>query len=283
MKIFTALLPLAICGVFLSCRALDTCDSWEPDRSNINNVCCKLCSAGFRHTGVCGPEPSTLCVPCRSGTFNIDPESSSCSRCRSCNGKLTYKELCTTTRNSVCTCVEGFKCVDEECSRCIKQCGKGEETFESSCKKCDSGTFNDQVDGICKPWKKRCRNGEIIKQNGTAESDVLCEPIQTTPSTTTTPVTAIPVVVTKKPNTPAGLEMAALLIAASVTVIVILVLLMMFFARHIYKNKGADLPVAKTPVVQVAQEEDTRSCRCPEEEQGDSEDSSETCSKLLLA
>ncbi|XP_028663234.1 tumor necrosis factor receptor superfamily member 9-like [Erpetoichthys calabaricus] len=279
MKTCTALLPLAICGFFLSCGVLHACDSWEPDRSNIHNVCCKKCSAGSRHTGVCGPDQSTLCVSCVPGTFNIDPESSSCTRCRICTGKLTVKEPCTSTRNTVCTCVEGFKCVDAECSRCIKQCGKGEETFESGCKKCDSGTFNDKVDGICKPWKKRCRNGEIIKQNGTAESDVLCEPIQTTPST----VTAMTVVVTKKPNTQSGLEMAALLTAASVTMIVILVVLVMFFVTHIYKKKGAGLPVAKTPVVQVAQEEDTRSCRCPEEEQGDSEDSSEMCSKLLLA
>ncbi|XP_056090854.1 tumor necrosis factor receptor superfamily member 6 [Rhinichthys klamathensis goyatoka] len=44
-----------------------------------------------------------------------------CHHCTTCtNEHMKYKKNCTTTRDAVCTCDEGYRCSDSNCENCVK-------------------------------------------------------------------------------------------------------------------------------------------------------------------
>ncbi|XP_074874085.1 tumor necrosis factor receptor superfamily member 9 isoform X2 [Carettochelys insculpta] len=188
-------------------------------------------------------------------------------------GKFTYKRNCSSTVDAECACKDGFHCIGKDCSKCGENCAVGQEPTEEGCHACPNGTFNNQINGLCRQWKK-CLPDKILV-NGTNRSDVVCRQ----PSETTTPAIAsiiIPIHVQGK-----DLQMVTVGITVTVAVVVcITFLLPLCVCLSIYSKKKLPVLFKKMKVIpeQSTQEEDACSCRFPEEEQGDCDD----CSKSKL-
>ncbi|XP_041087726.1 tumor necrosis factor receptor superfamily member 9-like [Polyodon spathula] len=246
--------------LFASASGLQLCKQWEDGRNG--EVCCNACESGAYMDKKCGKEQSQLCRPCIQGSFNTDPTKKQCAPCRTCQGKLKIDKPCTNVTDTKCTCIEGYRCVSDNCERCAKVCQQGEEpTDTGDCRPCPSGKFNSEKNGQCNPWRAECPPGEVICTNGTAEKDIECEPI---PADAGANVTVIVVVIGSTfLATAAMFRLYAVKVAGK------------------KKEKVAE-PEARTRVIQVAQvEEDACSCRYPEEEQGGWDESEELDSKLM--
>ncbi|XP_077578091.1 tumor necrosis factor receptor superfamily member 9a [Stigmatopora nigra] len=140
------------------------------------NQCCEECHPGNRLVSICGIKPEELCTPCRKGTYTQNPKEYKCERCTQCTGAQIELKKCTPTKNTQCGCKDGLKCGNEQCSFCLKKCGKGEEPTENrSCRQCPNGTFNDQIHHKCKPWRTKCPDPyQSIVTSGNASTDNRC-------------------------------------------------------------------------------------------------------------
>ncbi|NWV01334.1 TNR9 factor, partial [Upupa epops] len=107
-----------------------------------------------------------------------------CSLCRKCEGRFKYLKECSPSSDAKCTCREGYRCIDDACTRCDQSCGLGQEDTGSGCQACRYGTFNDQLNGFCKNWTK-CSANEVLEP-GTAAKDVLCKHASADPTSVTT-------------------------------------------------------------------------------------------------
>ncbi|XP_030206671.1 tumor necrosis factor receptor superfamily member 9a isoform X2 [Gadus morhua] len=161
------------------------CNTWETP-SGKNNVCCKRCIEGYRIFNDCGLLLDDLCVPCENGTFTLDPSQKACTKCRQCgvigvgcfhnthhNQDVTYANLrtplsspslnaegvqhtveaCTRTKDTQCGCPDPLLCNDNHCSICVPQCGRGRGPQGGYCRPCPAGTFNNQNNQKCIPWR----------------------------------------------------------------------------------------------------------------------------------
>lgn len=210
----------------------------------------------------CGKEQSQLCTPCMQGSFNTDPTKKQCTPCRTCQGILKEDKPCTNVTDAKCTCIEGYRCESENCERCAKVCQQGEEpTDTGDCRPCPAGKFNTEKNGKCKPWRTECPPGEVVCNNGTAEKDIECEPIP--------------------PD--ANSNISVVIAAVSSTFLALAAMFGLYVVKVTRKKKEKEgAPESRTRVIQVAQaEEDTCSCRYPEEEQGGGEESEDLDSKLM--
>ncbi|XP_028262726.1 tumor necrosis factor receptor superfamily member 1B [Parambassis ranga] len=112
------------------------------------NLCCKKCPPGQRLKQKCTETTETVCEPCEAGLYleswNYSPN---CFRCRKCLSKkgLQYAQNCSSTTRSICECNPGRYCV-VDCTECKKY--------------------------------KQCKAGYGVSQQGTAKSDVKCEPCE---------------------------------------------------------------------------------------------------------
>ncbi|XP_064156539.1 tumor necrosis factor receptor superfamily member 9a isoform X1 [Anguilla rostrata] len=173
-----AVLPavLLLIGCLEGCRGdgKTGCAIWLPYGET--DVCCEKCRPGNRMVSKCGPDPSELCVPCGAGTYITEHALYACHSCTQCKGAQMMRQACTSSRDTVCGCVDGFRCADTECSRCAKECGRGEEpTDKLTCQACPEGTFNDQLHQKCIPWRTSCPlPGQGIVALGTAVHDIVC-------------------------------------------------------------------------------------------------------------
>ncbi|XP_072522285.1 tumor necrosis factor receptor superfamily member 9b [Salminus brasiliensis] len=172
VAVLMLVLPLAL-GV----QVESGCEQWEGSR-NVNTVCCSRCKPGNRLINHCGVDPKALCEVCTNGTYITDGSQKLCQSCKYCTGPMRVKQPCTATADTVCECVEGFRCGDDQCSHCVQECGKGEEPSDNrGCQPCRKGTFNNQIHHACMNWSSGCPSPDqkIIAQ-GTAESDIVCGP-----------------------------------------------------------------------------------------------------------
>uniref|UniRef100_A0A8C4YQ18 TNF receptor superfamily member 9 n=1 Tax=Gopherus evgoodei TaxID=1825980 RepID=A0A8C4YQ18_9SAUR len=222
----------------------------------------------------CGKSPDEVCLACPRGTFSATVSArESCTRCRRCEGKFKYKRECSPTMDAECACKDGHRCIGKDCSKCVENCGVGQEPLEEACQTCPSGTFNNQTNGPCRQWTK-CLPDKVLV-NGTNRSDVVCE--QASETRTPSPISIIvPVHVQGK-----DLQVVTIGIAVTVAVVVcIMFLLPLYVCFSICDKKKLPAMFKKMKVrpEQATQEEDACSCRFPEEEQGDCDD----CSKSKL-
>ncbi|XP_048474841.1 tumor necrosis factor receptor superfamily member 14-like isoform X2 [Rhincodon typus] len=96
-------------------------------------ICCPMCKPGHRVKGHCTQRSGTECYPCTDKTyqdgFNGDDD---CKSCRPC-GEGTFPIVaCTSIRDTICDCLEGFHCESitvDGCEQCSKHstCPPGEE------------------------------------------------------------------------------------------------------------------------------------------------------------
>ncbi|CAM5105788.1 unnamed protein product [Natator depressus] len=222
----------------------------------------------------CKKSPDSACHTCPPGTFSATASAQgTCDTCRRCEGKFKYKRECSPTVDAECACKDGHRCFGKDCSKCVENCGVGEEPLEEGCQKCPNGTFNNQTNGPCRQWTK-CFPDKVLV-NGTNRSDVVCGQA----SETMTPAT-ISIIV---PIHVQGKDLQVVTISIAVTgavVVCIMFLLPLYVCLSICDKKKLPAMFKKMNVTpeQSTQEEDACSCRFPEEEQGDCDD----CSKSKL-
>ncbi|XP_038232426.1 tumor necrosis factor receptor superfamily member 14 isoform X4 [Dermochelys coriacea] len=156
----------------------------------INGECCPMCSAGNRVLKHCRESSSTTCMPCVSDTYTEHPNGlRECMRCKLCDtgARLTVKEKCTYTRNTVCGCAPGDFCrhiADGDCEMCSPStiCLPGSMVKEPGtlfsdnvCEVCPVGTFSaTNMSRACQPWTKCEEEGMTEQKAGTATSNAVC-------------------------------------------------------------------------------------------------------------
>ncbi|XP_039698232.1 tumor necrosis factor receptor superfamily member 9 isoform X1 [Pteropus medius] len=211
---------------------------------------CRNCPAGT----YCVENKSQTCSRCPSNSFSSTSGQKACDICRLCEGVFRIKKACSPTSDAECECISGFHCLGTGCRMCEQDCKQGQELAEEGCKDCSFGTFNDQKNGICRPWTDCSLDGKSVLVNGTKERDVVCGPTSAdfSPEGRTPPI-----------------------IVSFLTLMSTAVLFLVFFALRfsaVKQGRKKFLCILKQPFtkqVQTAQEEDSCSCRFPEEEEGD--------------
>ncbi|XP_061114326.1 tumor necrosis factor receptor superfamily member 9-like [Conger conger] len=175
--ITTVLPALLLIGCLVSCHGGNIgCAIWLPHGEA--EVRCQKCRAGNRMVDEHGPDPRKLCVPCEAGNYITEPAKYTCARCTKCTAPQVEKQPCTSSRDAVCGCQEGFFCADATCSRCTTLCGPGTgltDNRAATCQVCPNGTFNDGKQQKCTPWRTSCPPGYRIATKGTGVSDITCK------------------------------------------------------------------------------------------------------------
>ncbi|CAL8361532.1 unnamed protein product [Boreogadus saida] len=117
-------------------RQINAC---QDGNYTVNGKTCCLCAAGQLLTKECEVNPEDRdCEFCEPGrTYNSKPNSETfCEQCTSCtqpNANLEVKEECTTAKDTVCRCKQGYFCLSEPCISC-NPCNKCEELgVKNSC------------------------------------------------------------------------------------------------------------------------------------------------------
>uniref|UniRef100_A0A8C8SHL2 TNF receptor superfamily member 9 n=1 Tax=Pelusios castaneus TaxID=367368 RepID=A0A8C8SHL2_9SAUR len=222
----------------------------------------------------CEKRSGEICDSCPPNTvFRTAGAHGTCSRCRKCEGKFIYKRNCSPTVDAECECIKGYRCSGKDCSKCVENCGVGEEPTLEGCLTCPKGTFNNQTNGSCRQWTT-CLPGKVLV-NGTDTTDVVCR----RDSEIMTP--AVPSIITPIHVQGKDLQSVTVSIAFTAAIIAcVMVLLPFCVCLRIWDKKKLPTIFKKMKVTpqQSTQEEDACSCRFPEEEQGDCDD----CSKSKL-
>ncbi|KAK5616021.1 hypothetical protein CRENBAI_018476 [Crenichthys baileyi] len=140
------------------------------------------------------------CVPCQDGYFQETPKlSKSCSACTKCDEGSFIKVKCTKVTDTICACREGFSPSYGNSAYC--QCDKGSGLKNGVCSRCEEGFFSTEIDSSCKEWKQCGSTG--IKKAGTATSDVICNELngsQTTTSPTSIKKVFLSLLTTRHPH-----------------------------------------------------------------------------------
>ncbi|KAJ8371385.1 hypothetical protein SKAU_G00114130 [Synaphobranchus kaupii] len=167
----TAILPALL---LIGC--LECCHGADDGCTVSTGGCCLKCKPGYREQRRCAPDPKQQCVPCEAGTYIQELGRFTCFSCTQCTSTQTVKQACTSTSDTVCGCVHGYRCVDAHCSGCMRECNQGEEpTGKESCRTCPDGTFSNQIHQNCTPWRTSCPHpGHGIVALGTAFHDSIC-------------------------------------------------------------------------------------------------------------
>ncbi|XP_058857854.1 tumor necrosis factor receptor superfamily member 5-like isoform X2 [Acipenser ruthenus] len=165
-----------------------------------NNVCESStkqspCSAGqlFKRTGMrvyrhCTADSSTSCIPCMDSTYTEQPNGlDRCRDCKLCDSELglTVARYCTVSSDTICTCIDGFHCLDSSSSGC-KTCQKhrscspgqyikkkGSSIADTECEDCPDKTYSDGSLETCAPHTD-CQSEGLAKP-GTPASDAECK------------------------------------------------------------------------------------------------------------
>ncbi|XP_053433358.1 tumor necrosis factor receptor superfamily member 9 [Nycticebus coucang] len=224
---------------------------------------CGNCPAGT----FCGKNKNQTCILCPPNSFSSTGGQRTCDICRQCKGVFRTKKPCSPISNAECVCISGFHCLGEGCTMCKKDCTQGQELTKEGCKDCCFGTFNDQKNGICRPWTNCSSNGKSVLVNGTKERDMVCGPTLANfspgPSSTTTPAP------TREPGH--APQVLTSFLALTSVALLLLVLVLILRVSVVKRGRKKLLYIVKQPFmkpVQTAQEEDACSCRFPEEEEG---------------
>lgn len=235
----------------------------SPDR-------CGGCVAGT----FCGKDVNQPCSLCPPNSFSNTSGQKACDLCRRCEGVFKTKKACSRTRNTECECISGYHCVGAGCNQCQQDCEEGQELTPEGCKDCAFGTFYDQKYGACQPWTNCSLAGKQLLVAGTKEKDAVCGPNLVDFS----PGTQSPTIVIASVGAPAPVppgqptQVLGVLLILTSTTVVILVLILVFRLSVLKRGRKKLLFLLKQPFlspVHTSQEEDTCSCRFPEEEEGE--------------
>ncbi|MCI4387291.1 hypothetical protein PGIGA_G00072480 [Pangasianodon gigas] len=181
------LIQLRLCHVLLITTTIlyitegikEGCADWR--LHGTDEVCCTKCNPGNRLVEQCGRDLKKLCTPCEPNTYTDLPASLHCRRCTQCVDPKVQLKPCNASADTVCGCKPGFRCGDQQCAFCVKECKEGQEPTEDwTCRKCPEGKFNDEIHSTCKPWTKSCPEGEHIISSGNEFSDIKCSRTQET-------------------------------------------------------------------------------------------------------
>ncbi|XP_064534330.1 tumor necrosis factor receptor superfamily member 9 isoform X3 [Pseudopipra pipra] len=231
--------------------------------------CVADCPAGtFVESAGCRRGAGASCRQCPAGTFSSAAGRSACKLCRKCEGIFKYLKECSSKSDAECTCKDGYRCSGDGCTHCDRSCSVGQESTGNGCQTCQYGTFNDQPNGSCKNWTK-CSTNQILEP-GTAEKDVICKHTSVNRTLVTTlPTTslAIPFSITGP-----GKDLQTDIIRIFLTVaglLCIVFLLPLCICFGVWQKKKLHAVFKKMHITpeQSIQEDDTCSCRFPEEEQ----------------
>lgn len=221
------------------------------DRTRSIQDPCSSCTAGF----FCERNKNQSCIPCPPNSFSSTSGQKACNLCRKCEGVFRTKRACSSTQDAECECVLGYYCVGARCTKCKEDCKQGQELTKDGCKNCEFGKFNDQKNGRCQLWTNCSLFGKSVLVNGTKESDVVCGP-------------------TSKDSSPDQMFQATVFMALTSTVLLLSVIFLVLYFSFTKHSRKKLLYIFKQPFikpVQTAQEEDSCSCRFPEEEEGENE------------
>uniref|UniRef100_A0A665U096 TNFR-Cys domain-containing protein n=1 Tax=Echeneis naucrates TaxID=173247 RepID=A0A665U096_ECHNA len=103
--------------VQLICKAHEQYYYHLPSNSSV----CLTSFSGKYVKADCDGSQQTQCAECGKGLYTATKNH--LNQCRVCS-----KCICTATQNTVCTCEEGFFCLNEQCDHCkpVTQCREGE-------------------------------------------------------------------------------------------------------------------------------------------------------------
>ncbi|MGH0186636.1 UNVERIFIED_CONTAM: hypothetical protein FKN15_022161, partial [Acipenser sinensis] len=129
----------------------------------------------YRH---CTPDSSTSCIPCTDSTYTEKPNGlNRCRDCKLCDSELglTVSRDCTVFSDTICTCIDGFHCLDSSSSGCKtcqkhRSCSPGQyikkkgssvyractQDSSTSCIPCTRGTYTEEPNGLFKCFP--CKN-----------------------------------------------------------------------------------------------------------------------------
>ncbi|XP_068591385.1 tumor necrosis factor receptor superfamily member 5 [Cebidichthys violaceus] len=150
--------------------------------------CCGRCAAGQYMLAECDATKATKCDDCGRGRYtatkNHLPKCHVCKDCSSNNNHRKVKD-CTAQEDTVCGCMPGFYCNNDDCEHCLQgtQCPLGEgvkvqatRTNDTICAPCRDGTYSNVTDihSACQTHT-RCDNiGRELKTPGTQTTDAIC-------------------------------------------------------------------------------------------------------------
>ncbi|KAK3518837.1 hypothetical protein QTP70_014993 [Hemibagrus guttatus] len=204
--------------------------------------------------------------------WRINGDEVCCDQCKP--GAQVQTKPCNASADTVCGCKPGFRCGNQQCAYCVEECAMGQEpTDERDCRKCPDGTFNDKTHSACKPWTKRCPEGEQIIASGNEFSDIQCGK---GPAVTSTDTFFYPFI--------------GIFTGISALIIIFFLLLWFTYKRTKNKSQSKDLKPA-TPTqgreltIMMVEHEEACSFHQPEQEQGGSSESINTQdseSKLIV-
>ncbi|MBN3283596.1 TNR5 factor, partial [Polyodon spathula] len=182
----------------------------------IEGQCCPMCQAGTRVYRHCTQDLSTSCIPCMESTYTEKPNGlDRCYGCKLCDSELglTVVQECTVFSDTICTCIEGFYCLDpsssgckacqkhRSCSpgqyirkkefsvdrQCCPMCSAGSSVYKpcthdssTSCIPCERGTYTEEPNGLLKCFP--CKNcdqalGLTVRHECQRHKNTICGPL----------------------------------------------------------------------------------------------------------
>ncbi|XP_028280293.1 tumor necrosis factor receptor superfamily member 5 [Parambassis ranga] len=165
-----------------------SCTSEDKYKPEGHEGCCDRCPAGKFKQKDCDSTGQTVCVDCDKGTFLATKNHiTKCNLCKSCSqaNKQTPLTHCTATQNTVCQCLPGHYCNNDDCDHCqpVTRCLPGTgvkfqatRTNDTVCAPCEEGTYNNVTDSHSPcTAHTRCEDyGGVLKTQGTATTDTVC-------------------------------------------------------------------------------------------------------------
>ncbi|XP_037640149.1 tumor necrosis factor receptor superfamily member 5 [Sebastes umbrosus] len=174
-------------GAGLQGQQMANCPNEDKDPAN-NGRCCDYCAAGQYLKAHCDNTKATECAECGRGFYTATKNyMTKCQICRNCNSSNKQKKVkdCTAQEDTVCECVNGYYCSNDDCDHCVRvtycPVGKGVKvqatrTNDIICAPCEDGTYSNVTDfhSPCQT-QTRCKDlGRELKTPGTSTTDTIC-------------------------------------------------------------------------------------------------------------
>lgn len=162
--------------------------SKENEYISKDGKCCDRCDAGSYMKAECDATKKTDCEKCGRGVYTATKNHlKSCQVCKDCSSNNNQRKVkdCTAQEDTVCECLTGFYCNNDNCDHChpVKHCSLGEgvkvpatRTNDTICVSCLEGTYSNVTDyqSPCRSHT-RCEDiGRILKTPGTSKTDAIC-------------------------------------------------------------------------------------------------------------
>ncbi|XP_078145893.1 tumor necrosis factor receptor superfamily member 21 [Centroberyx gerrardi] len=175
----------------------------DPDSGT--QLVCDKCPAGTYVSLHCSPTAVRECAPCPEGAFTRGENGvQQCHRCRApCPAGLMEKAPCTATQDRVCACPpnsfssgdSGVQCRPHSlCPAGTRVKRRGSEREDVLCRPCTKGTFSDAESSAlkCRTHTDCQAQGLVLLTAGTRETDNICGPPSTLPSSSSSSSSSSP-------------------------------------------------------------------------------------------